>query len=180
MQSGCCCRWMTFFRHFYSFLKWNRIFGDNRGGQDNWWSQIALHSESKSSLTPRVSSNAPSFFLFSSCLALKFLSYTMKMVCSAVITCMTSLCQSQSAGRPWVHKHTLSHTQLGTSGTNPQALWSPWHRPDPFWRCQQWPWLSSVNTGCVFSCPDYMPKNSTHNLSHHSSSTKNWTQHQNK
>lgn len=44
----------------------------------------------------------------------------------------------QSAGRPSVsnthtHIHTRTHarTRLGMSGTNPQALLSPWHRPEP-------------------------------------------------
>ena len=42
---------MSIFRHFYSFffLKWNRIIGDSRVGQDNRRSQIALQSKFKSS-----------------------------------------------------------------------------------------------------------------------------------
>lgn len=106
-----------FFRHFYSFLKWNRIFGDNRGGQDNWRSQIALHSESESSLTPRASHQMRPHFPFSSCEALKFLTHTMKTVYGAVITCLTSLpvpvCwqtmspQTHTPARTHTHTHGL-------------------------------------------------------------------------
>lgn len=48
IHSGCVLM-MSIFRHFYSFLKWNRIIGDSRVGQDNRRSQIALQSKFKSS-----------------------------------------------------------------------------------------------------------------------------------
>lgn len=59
------------------------------------------------------------------------------------------------------------------SGTNPQALLSPWHRPKPlgFFGNGHDYLLSTLGT--VFPSPDYMQK-SVHNLSHHSSWTKNW------
>lgn len=134
IHSGWTCWWWAFFRHFYSFLKWNRIIGDSRVGQDNRRSQIALQSKFKSSFAWRASSNAPIFF-FCLVLALKSphpppenLSY--RAWCCHHLLDLTSS-PSLPADHPDTNTHAHTHTRLGMSGTIPQALLSPWHRPEP-------------------------------------------------
>lgn len=61
------------------------------------------------------------------------------------------------------HTHARTHTRLGMSGTNPQALLSPWHRPKPLGFsvmattifCQHWTLSSPVPTACKNPCTNY-------------------------
>lgn len=137
------CVWWAFFRHFYSFfLKWNRIIGDSRVGQDNRRSQIALQSKFKSSFAWRTSSNAPCFLKV---LALESLtptqtrSKTRSREKPLLRRCLSPFHKSKSAGRPsslQIRTHMHAHTQgLVCLERNPQALESPWHWLEPLGLC---------------------------------------------
>lgn len=78
----------------------------------------------------------------------------MKTVYGAVITCLTSHCQCQSAGRPRAHKYTLSHSRAH----NTHTAWYVWNESSSIMKplAQAWPVLALSAMAVTIFCQHWL------------------------
>lgn len=114
-------------------------------------------------------------FLFS-CLISGLVAHPLHENLSYRAWCCHDLLEPSRQCRQTIRPHTThtatrthTHTQgLGMSGTNPQALWSPWHRSEPFGIAGNGREYPASTLDAVYSSPDETQNNFMHNLSLHS------------